>query len=130
MQIAGVDLYINHPRVALGSPDWIPDDLDLDGKPATSSDTHVILRAQAQTVLIKVRLFRDHGEGVATDSSFTTVLDQTLYLADRRFAVGDVLGESRFVKYIGGPQRWHARISVDDPDGYAHAIDVVLRPES
>ncbi|MFE5969028.1 hypothetical protein [Streptomyces sp. NPDC056463] len=130
MQIAGVDLYVNHPCMALGSPDWIPDDLKLDGKPAASSDTHVILRVQPQTDLIKVRLFRDHGEGVATDSSFTTVLDQTLYLADRRLAIGDVMGESRFVKYVGGPQRWRARISVDSPDGYARAVDVVLRPEN
>ncbi|MER5685495.1 hypothetical protein [Streptomyces sp. NPDC002205] len=126
MQIAGVDLYVNHPIMALGSPDWIRDDLELGDAPAASSDTHVIVRVQAQTVLIKVRLFRDHGEGTATDPSFTTVFDGALYLADRRFVIGDVLGESRFVKYIGGPQRWRVRVSVDDPKGYARAADVVL----
>ncbi|MGW5327433.1 hypothetical protein [Streptomyces sp. NPDC004014] len=122
-------MYVNHPIMALGSPDWIRDDLGLGGAPAASSDTHVIVRVQAQTVLIKVRLFRDHGQGVAADPSFTTVFDGQLYLADRRFVIGDVLGESRFVKYIGGPQRWSVRVAVDDPKGYARAVDVVLRVE-
>ncbi|MGW3692252.1 hypothetical protein [Streptomyces sp. NPDC005125] len=119
-------MYVNHPIVALGSPDWIRDDLEMGGAPAASSDTHVIVRVQAQTVLIKVRLFRDYGEGIASDPSFTTVFDGALYLADRRFAIGDVLGESRFVKYIGGPQRWRVRVAVDDPKGYARAADVIL----
>ncbi|MER5604239.1 hypothetical protein [Streptomyces sp. NPDC002265] len=127
--MAGVDLYVNNPVMALGSPDWIRDDLELGGAPAASSDTHVIVRVQAQTVLIKVRLFRDHGQGVAADPSFTTVFDGSLYLADRRFVIGDVLGECRFVKYIGGPQRWSVRVAVDDPKGYARAADVVLRVE-
>ncbi|MDX2705135.1 hypothetical protein PV350_20060 [Streptomyces sp. PA03-6a] len=122
-------MYVNNPIMALGSPDWIRDDLALQDNPAVSSDTHVIVRVQAQTVLIKVRLFRDHGQGVASDPSFTPVFDGSLYLADRRFVIGDVLGESRFVKYIGGPQRWLVRVAVDDPKGYARAADVVLRAE-
>ncbi|MET7287623.1 hypothetical protein [Streptomyces sp. NPDC005573] len=122
-------MYVNNPVMALGSPDWIRNDLELGGAPAASSDTHVIVRVQAQTVLIKVRLFQDHGQGVAADPSFTTVFDGSLYLADRRFVIGDVLGESRFVKYIGGPQRWSVRVAVDDPKGYARAADVVLRVE-
>ncbi|MGW7659364.1 hypothetical protein [Streptomyces sp. NPDC054756] len=126
MQIAGVDLYVNNPIMALGSPDWIRDDLELGGAPAASSDTHVIVRVQAQTVLIKVRLFQDHGQGVAADPSFTTVFNGSLYLTDRRFVIGDVLGESRFVKYIGGPQQWRVRVAVDDPKGYARAADVIL----
>ncbi|MFE5009232.1 hypothetical protein ACFRJ3_32130 [Streptomyces sp. NPDC056696] len=129
MQIAGVDLYVNNPIMALGSPDWIRDDLVLEGTPAASSDTHVLVRVQAQVVLIKVRLFMDHGQGVAADPSFTTVFDGSLYLADRRFVIGDVLGESRFVKYIGGPQQWQVRVAVDDPKGYARAADVVLCAE-
>ncbi|MDQ0795830.1 hypothetical protein ACFYRI_06410 [Streptomyces microflavus] len=126
MQIAGVDLYVNHPIMALGSPDWISTDLELGGAPAASTDTHVVVRVQAQTALIKVRLFQDYGEAVAADPSFTTVFDGSLYLADRRFVIGDVLGESRFVKYIGGPQRWRVRVAVDNPNGYARAADVVL----
>ncbi|MFD9006985.1 hypothetical protein ACFV0T_39635 [Streptomyces sp. NPDC059582] len=122
-------MYVNNPVMALGSPDWIRDDLELEGAPAASSDTHVIVRVQAQTVLIKVRLFRDHGQAVAADPSFTTVFDGSLYLADRRFVIGDVLGESRFVKYIGGPQRWSVRVAVDDPKGHARAADVVLGVE-
>jgi hypothetical protein len=129
VQIAGIDLYVNHPLMALGSPDWIRDDLTLDGAPAAASDTHVIVRVQAQTALIKVRVFQDHGEGTACDSSFANVFDGSLYLADRRIVFGDVLGESRFVKYVGGPQRWRVRVSVDDPDRYARAVDVVLQPD-
>ncbi len=48
-----------------------------------------------------MRLFQDHGETIAADPSFTTVFDGSLYLADRRFVIGDGMGESRFVKYIG-----------------------------
>lgn len=59
----------------------------------SSSDAHVIVRGQAQTVLIKVRLLRDRGERIATDPSVTTVFDGALDLADRRFAIGEVLGE-------------------------------------
>jgi hypothetical protein len=112
--------------MALGSPDWIPDDLELGGQPAAASDTHVIVRVQAQICLIRVRLLQDHGAGTECDPSFTTVFDGALYLADRRIAIGDVMGESRFVKYLGGPQQWRARVSVDDPDQYARAVDVVL----
>ncbi|MEU3920189.1 hypothetical protein [Streptomyces sp. NPDC029004] len=126
MQIAGVDLYVNHPVMALGSPDWMPADLGLGGQPAAASDAHVVVRVEAQMGLIKVRLFQDHGAGTECDPSFTTVFDGTLYLADRRIAIGDVLGESRFVKHVGGPQRWRARVSVDDPDRHARAVDVVL----
>ena len=68
----------------------------------SSSDAHVIVRGQAQAVLIKVRLLRDYGERIASDPSFTRVFDGALHLADRRFAIGEVLGGSRFVTYIGG----------------------------
>lgn len=87
----------------------------------SSPDAHVIVRGQAQTVLIKVRLLRDYGERIASDPSFTTVFDGALNLADRPFAIGDVSGESRFVMYIGEPQRWCVRVAVDDPKGYAGA---------
>lgn len=75
----------------------------------SSSDAPVIVRVQAQTVLIKVRPLRDYSERMASDPSFTTVLDGAPHWADRRFAIGEVLGESRFVKYIGGSQRWRVR---------------------
>ncbi|MFI6940390.1 hypothetical protein ACIBI4_14050 [Streptomyces sp. NPDC050418] len=130
MQIAGVDLYVNHPIMALGAPDWIRNDLALAGEAAVASDTHILVRVEAQVVLIKVRLFRDYGEGTECDTSFTTVFDGTLYLADRRLALGDVMAESRFVRYLGGPQRWRVRVSVDDPEGPARAVDVVLQPDS
>ncbi len=29
------------------------------------------------------------------------------------------MGESRFAKDIGGPQRWQVRVSVDDPNSFA-----------
>lgn len=119
MQTAGVDLYVNHPVTALGSPDWISTDLKLADASAASNDTHVLVRVQPQTALIRVRLFQDHGENIAADPSFTTVFDGSLYLADRRFVIGDVMGESRFIKYIGGPQRWRVRVAVDDPKGHA-----------
>ncbi|MFD8960181.1 hypothetical protein ACFV0W_25365 [Streptomyces anulatus] len=40
-------------------------DLKLGGAPAASTDTHVIVRVQPQTALIKVRLFQDYGEDIA-----------------------------------------------------------------
>ncbi|MGY4904137.1 hypothetical protein [Streptomyces sp. 900116325] len=58
----------------------------------SSSDAHVTVRGQAQTVLIKVRLLRDRGERIATDPSFTTVFDGALDLADRRVSRGLTIG--------------------------------------
>ncbi|MBT3074022.1 MULTISPECIES: hypothetical protein [Streptomyces] len=125
-----MDLYVNHPVTALGSPDWISTDLKLADASAASNDTHVLVRVQPQTALIRVRLFQDHGGSIASDPSFTTVVDGSLYLADRRFVIGDVMGESRFIKYIGGPQRWRVRVAVDDPKGHARAADAALEPRS
>lgn len=87
----------------------------------SSSDAHVIVRGQAQAVLIKVWLLRDYGERIASDPSFTRVFDGALHLADRRFAIGEVLGGSRFVTYIGGSQRWRVRVASDDPKVYVRA---------
>ncbi|MFF9185091.1 hypothetical protein [Streptomyces misionensis] len=134
MQIAGVDLYVNHPVMALGSTLWIPTTLALDGAPAAACDTHVIVRVQAQVVLVKVRVFKDHG---ATDDHesgrgpLVTVFDGHLLLSDGRFVVGDVIGESRFTaSLLEKPGRWRVRVSVDDPQGGARAVDVVISPET
>lgn len=62
MQIAGVDLYVNHPVMALGSTEWIPTTLALDGAPAAACDTHLIVRVQAQVPLVTIRVFQDHGD--------------------------------------------------------------------
>ncbi|MFG3285534.1 hypothetical protein [Streptomyces sp. NPDC048111] len=134
MQIAGVDLYVNHPVMALGSTEWIPTTLSLDGAPAAACDTHVIVRVQAQVVLVKVRIFKDHGDAddQRTDSeSLITVFDGHLLLSDGRLVVGDVIGESRFSTTLPGkPGRWRVRVSVDDPQGWARAVDVVISAET
>ncbi|MFE5219314.1 MULTISPECIES: hypothetical protein [unclassified Streptomyces] len=134
MQIAGVDLYVNHPVMAFGSTEWIPTTLALDGAPAAACDTHVITRVQAQVVLVKVRVFRDHGD--ADDHGggrepLTTVFDGHLLLSDGRLVVGDVAGESRFTtSLLGKPGRRRVRVSVDDPHGWARAVDVVISGET
>ncbi|MFE5663159.1 hypothetical protein ACFQ7W_04355 [Streptomyces niveus] len=134
MQIAGVDLYVNHPVMALGSTEWIPTTLALDGAPAASCDTHVIVRVQAQVVLVKVRVFMDHGgaDDYGTEAEpLTTVFDGHLLLSDGRLVVGDVVGESRFTtSLLGMPGRRRVRISVDDPQGWARAVDVVIGAET
>jgi len=126
MLIARVDQEFADPCMALGSTDWIPHDLELGDAPAVSTDTHVMVRVEAQTALIRMRLFRDDGTGPEWDPSFIPVSEGLLHLADGRLVIGDTLGESRFVRYVGGPW-WQVRVSVDDPDGYACAVDVVLR---
>ncbi|MFG2434641.1 hypothetical protein [Streptomyces sp. NPDC048508] len=134
MQIAGVDLYLNHPVMALGSTEWIPTTLALDGAPAAACDTHVIIRVQAQVVLVKVRIFKDHGDAddqEADSESLTTVFDGHLLLSDGRLVVGDVIGESRFsTTLLGKPGKWRVRVSVDDPQGWARAVDVVISAET
>lgn len=134
MQIAGVDLYVNHPVMALGSTEWIPTTLALDGAPAAACDTHVIVRVQAQVVLVKVRVFKDHGDADdhGTDREpLTTVFDGHLLLSDGLLVVGDVVGESRFTtSLLGKPGRRRVRVSVDDPQGWARAVDVVISAET
>ncbi|MCX4818040.1 hypothetical protein OG601_46555 [Streptomyces sp. NBC_01239] len=134
MQIAGVDLYVNHPVMALGSTEWIPTTLALAGAPAAACDTHVIIRVQAQVVLVRVRVFLDHGDadGHGSDREpLTTVFDGQLLLSDGRLVVGDVVGESRFTtSLLGKPGRRRVRVSVDDPQGLARAVDVVISAET
>lgn len=65
MQVAGVEFRVNHPVLALGSTDWLPV-LELGGEAAVGCDTHVVVRAQAQVRLIKVRQFTEPlDEGLA-----------------------------------------------------------------
>ncbi|MGW3835149.1 hypothetical protein [Streptomyces microflavus] len=133
MQIAGVDLYVNHPVLALGSTEWIPSTLALGSAPAAGCGTHVIVRVQAQTALIKVRLFtdgdRDDHEG--DRKPLTTVFDGHLLLNDGRLVVGDVVGESRFItSLLGTPGRRRVQVLVDAPQGQSRAVDVVISAET
>ncbi|MFE4175689.1 hypothetical protein ACFRR7_27220 [Streptomyces sp. NPDC056909] len=134
MQIAGIDLYVNHPVMAVGSTEWIPTTLALNNEPAAACDTHLIVRVQAQTVLVKVRISKDHGEsdGQGRDpEGLTTVFDGHLLLSDGRLVVGDVVGESRFTtSLLGKPGRRRVRVSVDDPQGWARAVDIVIGAET
>jgi hypothetical protein len=130
VQIAGVDLYVNHPVIGLGSTEWIPTTLALDGAPATACDTHVVVRVQAQVVLVRVRVFMDHGDtddrGTGREP-LTTVFDGHLLLSDGRLVVGDVVGQSRFTtSLLGEPGRRRVRVLVDDPQGRARAVDIVI----
>ncbi|MFI1645372.1 hypothetical protein ACH4XT_00280 [Streptomyces avidinii] len=134
MQIAGIDLYVNHPLMAVGSTEWIPTTLALNNEPAAACDTHLIVRVQAQTVLVKVRIFKDHGDSdgrVRDPEGLTTVFDGHLLLSDGRLVVGDVVGESRFTtSLLGKPGRWRVRAAVDDVQGWARAVDIVISAET
>ncbi|WP_069766842.1 hypothetical protein [Streptomyces sp. LUP30] len=134
MQIAGIDLYVNHPVMAIGSTEWIPTTLALNNEPAAACETHLIVRVQAQTVLVKVRIFQDHddSDGQGRDlESLTTVFDGHLLLSDGRLVVGDVVGESPFTtSLLGMPGRRRVRVSVDDAQGRARAVDIVISAET
>ncbi|MFD7288687.1 hypothetical protein [Streptomyces sp. NPDC059863] len=125
---------MNHPVMALGSTEWIATTLALDGAPAAMCDTHAIVRVQAQVVLVKVRVFKDHGDADdhGTDKKpLTTVFDGHLLLSDGRPVVGDVVGESRFTtSLLGEPGRRRVRGSVDNPQGWARAVAVVISAEA
>lgn len=134
MQIAGIDLYVNHPVLAIGSTEWIPTTLALNNEPVAACDTHLIVRVQAQTVLVKVRIFQDHddSDGQGRDmESLSMVFDGHLLLSDGRLVVGDVVGESRFTtSLLGMPGRRQVRVSVDDAQGWARAVDIVISAET
>ncbi|MFD7912307.1 hypothetical protein ACFV30_16510 [Streptomyces sp. NPDC059752] len=119
---------MNHPILALGSTDWLPI-LELREEAAVSCDTHVAVRVQAQVQLIRVRLFMDpFDEADGPDKSFATVFDGQLMLPDGRLVIGDVMGESRFVKLLGTPGRRHVRVAVDAPGWSASAVDIMVGP--
>ncbi|MFD7734129.1 hypothetical protein ACFV6F_27575 [Kitasatospora phosalacinea] len=129
MQIAGVDVYVNHPALALGSTDWLPV-LSLEEEPAVSCDTHVAVRVKAQVQLIKVRVFAEPiDEGAGPDDSFVTVFDGPLALTDGRLVIGDVMGETRFVKLIGEQGRRWVRVAVNEPGWNAVAVDISVGPK-
>ncbi|MFI8094005.1 hypothetical protein ACIF9R_37865 [Streptomyces sp. NPDC086080] len=131
MQVAGVDIYVNHPVLHLGATDWVPVSLALEDAPAASCDTHVAVRVRAQRGLIKVRLFKQPQapETERADPEFTTVFDGSLLLPDGRIAVGDVEQLTRFVHRVGDRGEFNVRVAVDSPGPDAGAIDItVTRP--
>ncbi|MFF8410558.1 hypothetical protein [Streptomyces omiyaensis] len=128
MQVAGVEIRVNHPVLALGSTDWLPV-LELRGEAAVGCDTHVAIRVQAQVRLIKVRLFTDPlGEAPGPEPSFATVFEGPISLADGRLVIGDVMGVTRFVSLIGEGGRRQIRVAVDEPGWSAAAVDIFVGP--
>ncbi|WP_432129380.1 hypothetical protein [Streptomyces sp. bgisy082] len=128
MQVAGVEIRVNHPVLALGSTDWLPV-LELGGEAAVGCDTHVAIRVQAQVRLIKVRLFTDPlDEAPGPDPSFATVFEGPISLADGRLVIGDVMGVTRFVSLIGEGGRRQIRVAVDEPGWSAAAVDIFVGP--
>ncbi|MFE7853355.1 hypothetical protein [Streptomyces sp. NPDC057403] len=133
VQIAGVDIYVNHPVLHLGATDWVPVSLALETAPAVSCDTHVAVRVRAQRGLIKVRLFTQSQapEAEGPNPEFTTVFDGSLLLPDGRIAVGDVEQLTRFVHRVGDRGEFNVRVAVDSPGPDASAIDItVTRPSN
>ncbi|MFJ5212835.1 hypothetical protein [Streptomyces nigra] len=128
MQIAGVDIYVNHPVLHLGATDWVPLSLALDAASAASCDTHVAVRVRPQSGLIKVRLFTPHDDPQAEgpDAEFTTVFDGPLLLPDGRLAVGDVEQLTRFLHRVGDRGQFNVRVAVNTPGPDASAIDIVI----
>ncbi|MFE9921068.1 hypothetical protein ACFYQA_05670 [Streptomyces sp. NPDC005774] len=128
MQVAGVDIYVNHPVLHLGATDWIPLSLALDAAPAASCDTHVAVRVRAQRGLIKVRLFTEPqaSEADGPDPEFITVFDGSLLLPDGRIAVGDVEQLTRFVHRVGDRGEFNVCVAVDSPGPDASAIDITI----
>lgn len=128
MQIAGVDIYVNHPVLHLGATDWVPLSLALDAAPAVSCDTHVAVRVRPQRGLIKVRPFTppDDPQAQHPNPEFTTVFDGPLLLPDGRIAVGDVEQQTRFVHRVGDRGQFKVRVAVNTPGPDANAIDIVI----
>ncbi|MFC8538117.1 hypothetical protein ACFUJY_29960 [Streptomyces sp. NPDC057249] len=132
MQIAGVDIYVNHPVLHLGATDWVPLSLALNASPAASCDTHVAVRVRPQKGLIKVRLFTpsDDPQAQHPDPEFTTVFDGTLLLPDGRIAVGDVEQQTRFVHRVGDRGQFNVRVAVNAPGPDVSAVDIVISDSS
>ncbi|MGC4951533.1 hypothetical protein ACLQ2N_35885 [Streptomyces sp. DT224] len=128
MQIAGVDIYVNHPVLHLGATDWVPLSLALNAAPAAGCDTHVAVRVRPQRGLIKVRLFTPPYDPQAPrpNPEFTTVFDGPLPLSDGRIAVGDVEQQTRFVHRAGDRGQFNVRVAVNTPGPDANAIDIVI----
>ncbi|MFI7352302.1 hypothetical protein ACIBSR_39355 [Streptomyces sp. NPDC049936] len=128
MQVAGVEIRVNHPVLALGSTDWLPV-LELRGEAAVGCDTHVAIRVQAQVRLIKIRIFTDPlDEAPGPDPSFATVFEGPISLADGRLVIGDVMGVTRFVSLIGEGGKRQIRVAVDKPGWSAAAVDIFVGP--
>ncbi|MFJ6730285.1 hypothetical protein ACIQPQ_35840 [Streptomyces sp. NPDC091281] len=131
MQVAGLDIYVNHPVLHLGATDWVPVSLALEAAAASSCDTHVAVRVRAQRGLIKVRLFVQPQAPAAAgpDPDFTTIFNGSLLLSDGRIAVGDVEQLTRFVHRVGDRGEFNVRVAVDSPGPDPGAVDItVIRP--
>ncbi|MFJ9460838.1 hypothetical protein ACIRST_37945 [Kitasatospora sp. NPDC101447] len=129
MQIAGLDLYLNHGILGVGSTEWLPRDLAFESAPVAAGASHLVVRVQAQTGPVKVRIFleSDVQDVAAGMCDFVTVFDGHLLLPDGRLVVGDVMGESRFVtSLIGDPGLRAVRVAVDDPHERAKAVAITI----
>lgn len=130
MQIAGVDMYVTYPVMVIGATDSVPASLAIDGSSAVGSGTHVVVRVEPRGGLVRVRLFNQANGERKLAPSFSTVFEGVLRLPRGRLVIGDGIGGSRFVKFLGRPGRWRARVAVDDPVRFARAVDVTVRREA
>lgn len=127
VQVAGVDIYVNHAVLHLGATGWVPVSLTLEAAAAASCETHVAVRVRPQRGLIKVRLFtQSQTQSDGPDPAFTTVFDGSLLLPDGRIAVGDVEQLTRFVYRVGDRGEFNVRVAVDSPGRNASAIDITF----
>ncbi|MFK0016189.1 hypothetical protein [Streptomyces sp. NPDC091027] len=85
-------------------------------------------------MLVKVRIFQDHDDSDSQGrdmESLSTVFDGHPLLSDGRLVVGDVVGESRFTtSLLGMPGRRRVQVSVDDTQGRACAVDIVISAQT
>lgn len=126
MQVAGVDIHVNHPVLHLGATDWVPLTLSLGTSPAAGCETHVAVRVRPQHGLVRVRLFAPPLE--PDPPPFPQIFSGPLLLPDGRFAVADVEQLTRFVHRAGDPGYYAVRVTADSPGPEATRIDVTISP--
>jgi hypothetical protein len=124
MRIGGVELYLNHPVVLIGSTDPEPGALQVGEGGVAASTAHVMVATKANVELVSVRLWLDE-----EISKGRVIFNGTLDLDDGRLAVGDHAGLWRFVATLGKRGTVRLAVAVDEV-GSASTLDVYIEPAS
>jgi hypothetical protein len=121
--VAELRLRLNDPLVVVGPPEHEWDNVeDLPGPtPATWDESYVVVRAEAQQAIVRVRLWR--AEPVEATTGRRTVFDGHLDLPNGVVRVGDSRGLRGLVCLVAQPGRAHVVIWTDGT-AFPTGIDV------
>jgi hypothetical protein len=121
MKDGALEMYVNHPEVAVGATSEVDIGLRLGGSSAVASDSHVLIKVRPQIAPIRVSFW-----SAAEVRVGAVVFAGSLNFPDAYLCVSDTERLTRLTRRIPSAGMHFVSVSVDDP-GRASRIFVTLR---